>query len=411
MESATSRPPRKGKLLTKTPCPIHRLGDTTEEIRHVDYELVDGNFVRHYIHDDINPIGVSCFTPLGEPPHKNPISDQIDCYFLPKDTLLPQGLAIIFTHKTRLRFPTCCQKGWHFCIVPTMQMTLAEYGDAIKNLNWNLCEIKANAELKELVHKDDDLRGVRDFLITEIYLLIELWYKQTTDAMERLYANDIHTWIALKKPTLKELIRDKPRAYIIFHAISYLNATSVTQKTYKYDILGVLRDAFGWKVKEFGDEPNIGSLAETFDTMHLDDKGKAPDESADKYLRDACDAEVIRVNDELWILKDYELKDGKKYKKQVNIGCRVTNINDGKLTIALIDHEEKQNIISSLNKLEEWLLDEFKLDKEYRPKDYHNCTANILIKREGKFLGNIRECKKLKNNYMPQTYIEIPPKY
>ncbi|RGB21668.1 hypothetical protein C1646_777563 [Rhizophagus diaphanus] len=199
--------------------------------------------------------------------------------------------------------------------------------------------------------------------------------------MERFYANDIHTWIALKKPTFKELIHDKPCAYIIFHAIFCLNATTVTQKTYKYDILGELRDAFGWKVKELGDEPNIG-ISKTFDTMHLDDKGNAPDESADKYLWNICNAEVIRVSDELWILKDYELmKDGKK----------VTNIIDGKLTVILIDHEEKQNIISSLNKLEKWLLDEFKLDKEYRPKDYHNCTANILIKREGKFLGNIRE--------------------
>jgi hypothetical protein len=137
-------------------------------------------------------------------------------------------------------------------------MTLVEYGNAKKNLDWNLCEIRASAESKELVHKDDDLNGVRDFLITEIYLLIELWYKQTTDAMERLYANDIHTWIASKKPTVKELIRDKPRANVIFHALSRLNATSVTQKTYKYDILGELRDAFGWKVKELGDKPNVG---------------------------------------------------------------------------------------------------------------------------------------------------------
>ncbi|RGB21578.1 hypothetical protein C1646_678427 [Rhizophagus diaphanus] len=110
MESATSRPPRLGKLLTKTPCPIYRLGATTKDIGHGDYELVNENFVRHYIYDDINPTGVSCFTPLGEPPHKNPISDPDDCYFLPKDTLLPQGLAIIFNRKTRLRFPTCCQK-------------------------------------------------------------------------------------------------------------------------------------------------------------------------------------------------------------------------------------------------------------------------------------------------------------
>ncbi|RIA97932.1 hypothetical protein C1645_732057 [Glomus cerebriforme] len=257
MESVTSRPPRLGMLLTKTPCSIYRLETITKELRDGDYELVEENIIRHYIYNDINAIGASCFTFLGNPLYKNLISNPIDCYFIPKDTLLPEGLAIVFNRKIKLRFSSCCQKGWHFCIVPTRQMTLAEYGDAIKNLNWNLCEIRDSVELKGLVHKNDDLKGVQDFLIIEIYLLIELWYKQTTDVMERLYANDIHTWIALKKPTVRELMRDKPRAYIIFHALSRLNVISVTQKTYKFDILGEFRDMFGWKVKELGDKPNV----------------------------------------------------------------------------------------------------------------------------------------------------------
>ncbi|GBC04575.1 hypothetical protein RclHR1_05750007 [Rhizophagus clarus] len=277
MESATSRSPRLGMLLTRTPCLIHRLGTTTKELRDEDYELVEEKFLRHYIYDDINSIGALCFTPLGYSPHKSPISDLITA-ILSSRILFSQGLAIVYDHKMKLRFPSCCQKGWHFCLVPTKQM--------------------ASAESKELVHKHDDLNGVRDFLITEIYLFIELWYKQP-DAMERLYANDIHTWIASKKPTFKELIRDKPRAYVIFHVLSRLNTTSVTQKTYKYDILGELKDAFGWKVKELGDKPNVEILSETLDTMHLDYKGTASDENTDKYLRDICNAEVIRVTDEL----------------------------------------------------------------------------------------------------------------
>jgi hypothetical protein len=110
METVTSRPPRLGMLLTKTPCPIHRLGATTKELGAGDYELVNGNFVRHYIYDDINAIGASCFTPLGDPPHKNPISDPIDCYFIsrisycfhPQDEasisfILSKGMALLYS--------------------------------------------------------------------------------------------------------------------------------------------------------------------------------------------------------------------------------------------------------------------------------------------------------------------------
>lgn len=43
------------------------------------------------------------------------------------------------------------------------------------------------------------------------------------------------------------------------------------------------------------------------------------------------------------------------------------------------------------------LLDKFGLDKEYKPKDYYDCNEKIKIKREGKWIGNIRETyKKLK---------------
>ena len=71
-------------------------------------------------------------------------------------------------------------------------MKLEEYKYLIKYLNWKLCKIKASAKLKKLVHEENDLDGVTDFQIMQLYWLI---IKQTTDAVDHLHVNDICTWI------------------------------------------------------------------------------------------------------------------------------------------------------------------------------------------------------------------------
>lgn len=44
------------------------------------------------------------------------------------------------------------------------------------------------------------------------------------------------------------------------------------------------------------------------------------------------------------------------------------------------------------------LLDKFDLDKEYRPKDNHDCNEKVKIKRDEKWIGGVRETyKKLKD--------------
>ncbi|CAG8465617.1 3197_t:CDS:2, partial [Diversispora eburnea] len=49
--------------------------------------------------------------------------------------------------------------------------------------------------------------------MTELYWLIEIWYKKATNDMDRLYANNIHTWIALDKPSFQDLLQHEPRAF------------------------------------------------------------------------------------------------------------------------------------------------------------------------------------------------------
>ena len=94
-----------------------------------DYELAGGNFVRHYQFEGWSFMLCTLIT-------TNAPSGQTACYFIPSGTLLPQGLALIYTHKMRLRFPSGIQKGWYFVIVPTNRMTLANYRDAIRDLDW-----------------------------------------------------------------------------------------------------------------------------------------------------------------------------------------------------------------------------------------------------------------------------------
>ncbi|PKC04812.1 hypothetical protein RhiirA5_487025 [Rhizophagus irregularis] len=255
MEPIGSKPPQLGMAFIEAKWTFHRLDAINARPKMgVDYYVDNENFLKYFKFDEINPNGISCFVPLGNPPHNNPISKRKDCFVIPKGTYLPNGLILVFTNFMKLRFPSGIQDAWHFVIAPTERMTLTSYTDAIRNIDWELCEIKANGELKKLIHEDDDLRGVKDFRINMLYWLIEIWYTQTDDEIDRLLANDIHTWISIKKPNFNDLINDKQRARTAFSAMARLDADeSVTLETYKYTILGDLEDLFGWKESSFID--------------------------------------------------------------------------------------------------------------------------------------------------------------
>ena len=179
---------------------------------------------------------------------------EVPCYFLPEETFLSEGLALFYTHKMKLRFPEGIQTGLHFVIAPTRCMTKEDYEQAVKDLSWQLCTIKASAEMKELISHDDDLEGVEDFRMSELYWLMEIWHTQTVNAMDRIHANDIHTWIALDKPSFQDLLQHEPRAYIVFSSLVRMNsslpASHITELIYLGDILGELNDVFGWKKED-----------------------------------------------------------------------------------------------------------------------------------------------------------------
>ena len=236
-----------GTSFTQAPWLTHRPDAMLQELHRGDYKLdnLDNRYIKHYKVNDKNAKGVSCFVPL-ETPHNVPNERlnmmEVPCYFLPEETFLSEGLALFYTHKMKLRFPEGIQTGLHFVIAPTRRMTKEDYEQAVKDLSWQLCTIKASAEMKELISHDDDLEGVEDFRMNELYWLMEIWHMQTVNAMDCIHANDIHTWIALDKPSFQDLLQHKPRAYIAFsflvHVNSSLPASHVTELIYLGDIFG-----------------------------------------------------------------------------------------------------------------------------------------------------------------------------
>ncbi|RIA82590.1 hypothetical protein C1645_835142 [Glomus cerebriforme] len=207
--------------------------------------------------------GVSCFVPFDTPhnvPNEKLSNPNIPCYFIAENTDNHEGLVLIYTHKMKLRYPSntrvAHQNAYHFIIAPTERMKLDDYTQAIRDLEWHPCDMKASAEMVELVSSDDDLNDVDDFQMAELYWLMESWYKQATDVMDRIHAIDIHTWIALDKPSLQDLLQDNEyRTYIVFSALSRMKAitpvTNVTELMYQGDILGELEDAYGWRDDNF----------------------------------------------------------------------------------------------------------------------------------------------------------------
>ncbi|GBB97335.1 hypothetical protein RclHR1_02970010 [Rhizophagus clarus] len=108
-------------------------------------------------------------------------------------------------------------------------MTLPEYSNMIKNLDWKSCNIKAGSSpADELVSKDVDIDGLKSFEILGLYFLISLWY----DSIDR-------TWISLDKLTFQELICDEDCSFYVFSALNKLNTEeSVTLEIY---ILGEIK--------------------------------------------------------------------------------------------------------------------------------------------------------------------------
>lgn len=162
---AGTGPPEVGTKFTKLHWPLHRISALSQEPLIGDYRLEENNVKFYQVENNGFAVpGCSCFVPLDKS-HNVPSVQLLEspCYFLSPGTVLPDGLAIVYTKKMQTRYPLCSQNqhALHFNIFPTRSMTLPEYSNLIKGLNWMPCNIKESAYPDELVSKTDDINNLK----------------------------------------------------------------------------------------------------------------------------------------------------------------------------------------------------------------------------------------------------------
>ncbi|RGB27319.1 hypothetical protein C1646_819843 [Rhizophagus diaphanus] len=155
---AGTGPPEVGEKYTILHWPLHRINALSQGPLKGEYKL-DENIVKFYqtTKDGFVVPGCSSFVPLNSRhnvPSRRLLGPESPCYFLSPGTVLPDGLAIVYTKKMKTRFPSDLQHLWHFNIFPTSSMTLHEYSNMIKNLDWKPCNIKTESVTLETYRAD-----------------------------------------------------------------------------------------------------------------------------------------------------------------------------------------------------------------------------------------------------------------
>jgi hypothetical protein len=207
----------KGMRFIQIPWEAHRINVLHQGLLPQDYKLdkLDERYIMYYPEEVTCNKDIRGVVPLNTP-HNIPAQshEKLSCFFLSENTQLPSELIFIYTHKMSFRFPSGrCQNALHFLITHTRRMTKEDYEQAVKNLNWNVCEMKAFAEMNELVSLDEDLDYVEDFRMLELYWLMEDFYENKANLyMDRLNMIDVTTWIAQTKPKFDDLLNQEFRS-------------------------------------------------------------------------------------------------------------------------------------------------------------------------------------------------------
>jgi len=130
-EPAGTGPPRIGEKYIKLHWPLHRINALSQEPLKADYKLDEYNIMKFYpIENNYRLVpGCSSFVPLSSRhnvPSQRLLGPESPCYFLSPGTVLPEGLAIVYTKEMKNRFPSGLQHSWHFNIFPTRSMSLSK---------------------------------------------------------------------------------------------------------------------------------------------------------------------------------------------------------------------------------------------------------------------------------------------
>lgn len=148
----------------------------------------------------------------------------------------------------------------HFLLFPTSDLPSEDrqllrqkpkaFEEKIRNsFDWFLCSMKAAGEETRLINRYQDLDHVHDRLIRHLYQLSAISFAQSDNLVDQFWANAIHTWIAIHKPTWKDLVADSCKAQRIFVMCSEIEEIEDDHQLNgsREKIVAKLQSEFGWE--------------------------------------------------------------------------------------------------------------------------------------------------------------------
>jgi hypothetical protein len=193
-------------------------------------------------------------------------NSQIDCFYHPQNTQLPDGVALQFTHIQSLTSITgAVVHSWHFNLFPT-----TDFSFALQNIypnrqptpkNFNLwvreffqtslpCSMKAQGKIKKLEIHNDDYKGLKHHYMNHLF---KISVCAVSDDIEyNLFANELYTWIKLKKPTLEDLFNNQHYSWKTF---CFLNDIKLpkdddTLESVRSGLIYEFKKRFNWTPQE-----------------------------------------------------------------------------------------------------------------------------------------------------------------
>jgi len=149
----------------------------------------------------------------------------------------------------------------HFNLFPTTELDesertlIAGHPDAFEMklgevFHWYPYTIKDAAQPTVLKNRSKDLHGISDYWIVHLYQISAIFYRQTKDSINKLWANIIHTWIALSKPTWHSLKEDGYKAYRVFRVCCEVDLRDDAYDrldTVRNQMVSELSTIYGWE--------------------------------------------------------------------------------------------------------------------------------------------------------------------
>lgn len=219
---------------------LHRAGDISITLGN-EYKMIQprnsgkSSIMKCYDHSKIPkiPLGLSVILPE-DLPHNVRVFDHqnLPCFILEDRLVLPPELGLAFTHSFELPFPsrkdpTRVELGHHFVIYPAEAgLNPNTFLDKLRNLNWVVCNFKANGLPKSLLIENEEdnidlqLDRLKDYRLHLVHRVAALAYDNTKSPTDRILLFEIYHWILKELPSYVDFLNNEFRCrFIYFYAM------------------------------------------------------------------------------------------------------------------------------------------------------------------------------------------------